>query len=72
MSRFGQMRDWLLPALIHLDPMGAMAYYQAVAKDEASTKAPVTPPRRALVSDLLKGTAVFDLVDVPQPARVGP
>ncbi len=72
MSGLGEMRDWLLPALIHLDPMVAMAYYQSVATDEASTKAPVTAPRRALVSNALRGMAVLDLVVVPRPAPVRP
>ena len=60
MSRLGEIRDWLLPALIHLDPMVAMAYYHSVAVDRGSTKAAIsTPPRKPL-----RGVAGFDVIEV--------
>jgi hypothetical protein len=31
-----RIRDWILPELIHLDPMVATAFYRAVAEDEAT------------------------------------
>jgi hypothetical protein len=44
-----------------------MAYFQAVAMDEASYKGVVTA---ALVFHALGGVTVVDLADVPQPASV--
>jgi hypothetical protein len=70
MNRLGRLLDSLLPALIHLNPMVAMAYFQAVAMDEASHKGVVTAARRALVFHALGGVTVVDLADVPQPASV--
>jgi hypothetical protein len=69
MSRLGRLRDWFLPALIHLDPIVAAAY--SVAMDEASPDAARTPPRDALVSKALIGVAVFHLVDLAPPAHRG-
>jgi hypothetical protein len=69
MNRLGRLRDWFLPALIHLDPMVAAAY--SIAMDEASPDAGRTPPRGALVSNALKGVAVFHLVDLAPTAHRG-
>jgi hypothetical protein len=70
MSRLGRLRDWFLPALIHLDPMVAAAY--SVAMDEASPDAGRTPPPRdALVSSALIGVAVFHLVELAPTAHRG-
>lgn len=35
MSEQGRLWDWLLPGLICLSPMGAIAYYNAAADEEA-------------------------------------
>lgn len=69
MSRLGRLADWVLPALIHLDPMVAAAY--SVAMDEASPDAGRTAPRDALVSNALIGVAVFHLVDLAPTAHRG-
>jgi hypothetical protein len=69
MSRLGRLRDWFLPALIHLDPIVAAAY--SVAMDEASPDAGRTPPRDALVSSALIGVAVFHLVELAPTAHRG-
>jgi hypothetical protein len=66
MSRLGRLRDWFLPALIHLDPMVAAAY--SVAMDEASPDAGRTPPRDELVSNTLTGVERFHMVDLRPPA----
>ena len=49
MNRLGRLLDSLLPALIHLDPMVATAYYQAVAMDERSHNGVVIAERSRLV-----------------------
>jgi len=69
MFRWGRLRDWFLPALIHLDPMVAIAY--SVAMDEASPHEGLTATRNALVSDAFKAVTAFHLVDLPQAAPVG-
>jgi hypothetical protein len=69
MNRLSQMWDRLLPVLIYVDPMVAMAYYHSIAIEKTSTKA-ATAPRRGLVSDTLRGIAVLELVDAQRPAPV--
>jgi hypothetical protein len=70
MTTWRWLRDRLLPELIHLNPMVAMAFYQSVAMDsadEAETGAP-----SALVSRSLRSPVLLDLVDVSRPAPVRP
>jgi hypothetical protein len=69
MNRLGRLRDWFLPALIHLDPMVAAAY--SVAMDEASPDAALTAPRDAPVSNALLRVAGFHPVDLPLPTPLG-
>ena len=70
MNRVGRLLNSVLPALIHLNPMVAMAYYTAVAMDEGPHKGVVTAAGRALVFDAVRDVTVIDLADVPQPAWV--
>ena len=70
MDRLGRLLDSLLPALIHLNPMVATAYYQAVAMDEGSHNG-VIAERSPLVFHALGVVSVIDLADVSQPASVG-
>ena len=49
MNRLGRLLDSLLPALIHLNPTVATAYYQAVAMDEGSHNGVVIAERSPLV-----------------------
>lgn len=63
MSKLGRLWDWLVPGLRYLDPMGAMAFYQAI--DE--TPHP-HPPVEMHIADALR---VFELIEAPKPVRVG-
>lgn len=57
--------------LISLEPMGAMAYYQAVAKIEQSQSESPRARRLELVSGA-RGVAGIALGDVQRAAPVGP
>jgi hypothetical protein len=48
MSKLGRLWDWILPGLIHLDPMVATAYGLALVEDQPSQSSAI---RRAPVSD---------------------
>ncbi len=71
MNRLCRLLDSVLPALIHLNPMVAMAYYEAVAMDEGSHNGVATAARRAHVFHALRSVTVIDLADVRQPSSVG-
>jgi hypothetical protein len=49
MSKLGRLWDWLLPGLISLSPMGAIAYYNSGYETEARDSASAGPRRRAQV-----------------------
>ncbi|HLQ16868.1 MAG TPA: hypothetical protein VK256_13565 [Candidatus Eisenbacteria bacterium] len=68
MNRLGRLLDSLLPALIHLNPTVATAYYQAVAMDEGSHNGVVIAERSPLVFHALGVVTVIDLADVSPPA----
>jgi hypothetical protein len=59
MSKLGRFWDWLLPGLICLCPMGAMAYYNAAAETEARHLDSKRAGRRSLVSNSLMGAATI-------------
>jgi hypothetical protein len=65
MTTLRWLREQLLPELIHLNPMVAMAFYQSVAMD--SVHEDVTGPSRPR-----RGVAVLDMMDVPRAAPVRP
>jgi hypothetical protein len=59
MRKLGRFWDWLLPGLICLCPMGAMAYYNANAETEAAHPDSERARRRGLVSNSLMGAAII-------------
>jgi hypothetical protein len=59
MRKLGRWWVWLLPGLICLCPMGAMAYYNAFLEDEAPHFESKRAGRRALVSQSHRRTAVI-------------
>jgi len=61
MQKLERVWDWLLPGLISLSPMGAIAYYNAVAEEEAPQPEPAGVGRRALLSDELRGPVLIPL-----------
>ena len=61
MSKLAGLWDWLLPGLISLSPMGAVAYYSAGAEIEPPQRESARTVRRVLVSERLRGPAVIPL-----------
>jgi hypothetical protein len=45
-SKLSRLLDGLLPGLMYMDPTGTMAYYRAVAGDEASRDRSLSSLRR--------------------------
>ena len=60
MSKLSLFWDWLLPGLICLYPMGAMAYYNATAETEAAHPHSERAGRRRVIS-----TSVMDAAIIP-------
>ena len=56
MRKLGPFWDWLLPGLICLCPMGAMAYYNATAETEAHSE---RAGRRSEISTSVMGAAII-------------
>lgn len=61
MSKVGRLWEWLLPELICLSPMGAIAYYNACVAKEASRQESPREERRAVDSGALRGSVVAPL-----------
>ncbi len=61
MRKLERLWDWLLPGLVCLSPMGAIAYYNAVAEEEAPHPESARIGRLAPVSDELRGPVLFPL-----------
>jgi hypothetical protein len=59
MSKLGRLWDWLLPGLISLSPMGAIAYYSAGSEREAVRDESPKVERRGLVFDAFPSQAVI-------------
>jgi hypothetical protein len=64
MSKLGRFWGWLLPGLICLCPMGAMAYYNATAETEAAHPDSERGGRRSLVSNSLMGAAIIPVTRI--------
>jgi hypothetical protein len=64
MSKLGRFWDWLLPGLICLCPMGAIAFYNASAENEAPHQDSASSVRRGVVSHPLIGAAVIPIARV--------
>jgi hypothetical protein len=61
MSKLGRLWDRLLPGLICLCPMGAMAYYNAGAENDVPQHDSASTERHDLVSHSLMGAAAVPL-----------
>ncbi|HEV2034354.1 MAG TPA: hypothetical protein VGU71_09165 [Candidatus Dormibacteraeota bacterium] len=61
MSKLGRLWNWLLPGLIYLSPIGAIAYDNAATENEAPDYESKRAGRRALVSDAPRRGAVIPL-----------
>lgn len=59
MSKLGRILDWILPGLICLSPMGAIAYYDGGAEDEAPHSESKRTAPRAAISDVYMRAAVI-------------
>jgi hypothetical protein len=64
MSKLRRLLDWLMPGLIYLSPMGALAYYTAGAEQEPSQHELPRVEERALVFDALTGPRVISLARI--------
>jgi hypothetical protein len=61
MSKLDRLWDWLLPGLISLSPMGAIAYHTAAAESETLRYTPTRVGRRAPIAGGRMGAAVTPL-----------
>ena len=64
MRNLGRWSNWLLPELISLCPMGAMAYYNVTAETEASHPDSERAGRRGVVFDPLTGATIIPVVRI--------
>jgi hypothetical protein len=64
MSKLGVFWDWLLPGLICLCPMGAMAYYNATAETEAAHPHSERARRRSEISISVVGAAIIPVARI--------
>lgn len=64
MSKLGRLWDRLLPALICLCPMGAMAYYNAGLEDVVPHQDSARTGRRDVVSHSLIGAAIIPVARI--------
>ena len=71
MRKLSRLWDSVLPGLISLEPMGALAYYQAVATIEPAQSESPRTRRLALVSSA-RGGALIGRGDVHRAASVRP
>ncbi len=61
MSKLGVFWDWLLPGLMCLDPVGAIAYYSADAENEAPRPESSRAKRRESVPEAVRSAAIIPL-----------
>jgi hypothetical protein len=61
MSKLSRLWDWLLPGLISMSPIGAIAYYCAGAEIETPRYESKRAGRPALAADNRIGAAVLPL-----------
>jgi len=64
MRNLGGWWNWLLPGLICLSPMAAMAYYNVTAETEASHPDSERGGCRGLVSNSLIGAAIIPVARI--------
>ncbi len=61
MSKLGRLWDWLLPRLICIDPIGAIAYYNSGFETETDHPEAAGARRRAHVPDASGGPVIVHL-----------
>jgi len=61
MSKPGGIWSWLLPGLMCLDPVGAIAYYSARDETESLRPESVRARRRASVPDAVRSATIIPL-----------
>jgi hypothetical protein len=61
MSKLGRIWNWLLPGLMCLDPVGAIAYYSARDETESLRAESARAGRRASVPDAVRSAAIIPL-----------
>jgi hypothetical protein len=64
MGKLSKWWNWLLPGLICLYPMGAMAYYNATAETEAAHPHSERAGRRSVISTSVMGAAIIPVARV--------
>jgi hypothetical protein len=64
MSKLSRFWDWLLPGLICLCPMGALAYYNATAETEAAPPESERAGGHRLVSSSVMGAALISVARI--------
>ena len=64
MHKLGRWWNWLLPGLICLCPMGAMAYSNVTAETQAAHPDSERGGRRGLVSNSLTGAAIIPVARI--------
>jgi hypothetical protein len=64
MSKLTVFWDWLLPGLICLCPMGAMAYYNATTTTEAAHPHSERAGRRSEISTSVMGAAIIPVARI--------
>jgi len=61
MSKLGRIWNWLLPGLMCLDPVGAIAYYSAGAETDSQRPESARARRRASIPDAVRRAAIIPL-----------
>ena len=61
MSKLGRIWNWLLPGLMCLDPVGAIAYYSAGAETDSPRSESARARRRASMPDAVRKAAIIPL-----------
>ena len=61
MSKLGRIWNWLLPGLMCLDPVGAIAYYSAGAETDSPRPESARATRRASMPDAVRKAAIIPL-----------
>jgi hypothetical protein len=61
MSKLGRIWNWLLPGLMCLDPVGAIAYYSAGGETDSLRPESARARRHASLPDAVRRAAIIPL-----------
>jgi hypothetical protein len=61
MSKLGRIWNWLLPGLMCLDPVGAIAYYSTGAETDSPRPESARARQRASIPDAVRRAAIIPL-----------